>query len=81
MCGCYEMLYTDAHMRYAVSILGQSQLATRRNLVNHGEFLAETVAHSRLPVEDPNQEVEEVLSGALKITQCGIVKRRSYGSI
>ena len=29
----------------------------------------------------PGWEAEKVVSGVLKITQCGMVKRRSYGSI
>ena len=39
ICGCYEMIYTNGHMRYGLwkSQLSQSQCVVRRDLVNHGE--------------------------------------------
>ena len=77
-CGCYEMIYTDAHVRYRqckcefwVSLSFQSrELGTP----------LETRAHSGPPVECPQLRSKRRAKWALKITQRGMVKRRSYGS-
>ena len=63
------------HEIWGVSVLSQSQLVARRDTVSHGEY--QRVASSCVP---PSQEAE-VPSGALKIIQHGMVKRRSYGSM
>ena len=79
MCKCYEMIYADAHVWYEQSVRNSvwvwdsvlSGCASR-----WGSGLQQASGWESL-----SREVEKLLSGALKITQRGMVKRRSYGSI
>ena len=53
ICGCYEMIYADAHMRYMESVLSQCQLAARRDSVSHGsasEWLGTPLGQQPTPV-------------------------------
>ena len=58
------------------SVLSQSQLAARKDSVSHGEH-----QQVEYQLSTPWLRAEGGLSEALKITQHGMVKRRSYGSI
>ena len=66
------MIYTDTHMRVLVS-WGQHESWSL-------SLQSWAVAHSRPPVEYPHPGQEaEVLNGALKITQHGMVKEEVIG--
>ena len=89
-CGCYEMIQ-------AVSVLSQSQLAARRDLVSHrssSKWLDTPLGHHL--TEQPTVGLQ--LSTAtrlrsrrakwksrraedLRVLQCGMIKRRIYGSV
>ena len=88
ICGCYERIYADTHVRCGESLSWSLSLQPEEI-----RFVTEAPASDWAPRwgsglqwtsswEPRYLEEEEVLSGALKITQHGMVKsRRSYGSM
>ena len=93
MYGCYEMIYTDAHVRYRQTVWSQSKPAARRDPVSQGERQevawrpAGGIRPTELPTADLRlsilgREAEKVLNGALKIThRCMAKRRRGYRSV
>ena len=79
--GVMKWYMRDTHVRYGVSVLRQSQLVAW-NTVSHGEHSSVagcptgTRFHTGPLVEYIGWETE-VLSGVLKITQCGLFEWRS----
>ena len=68
-------------MPTAVESVGDSEGQSESQLAVCENALLRAIALSGLQLSNPSQDVEEVLSGFLKITQRAIVKRRSYRSI
>ena len=81
MCGYYEMIYADAHMRYWQSkswvshcLRPEESHREHQRVTGHPAGAASYRAAHNRPLVDytsPSREAEEELSGALKITQRG----------
>ena len=85
MNGCYEMIYSDAYVRYGPSVIVRldwvSDCSCRERQRVAGRFTGAISPQRATGWLLPGREEEEVLSGVLKKTQRGITKKsRSYGS-
>ena len=92
MCMRYKMIHADVHVRCCLSLesvpasgqkrFGQSRKAPSSGWASRWSSIPQSDPQRASGWVSPSCETEEVLSGASKITQRGMVKRRrSYGSI
>ena len=78
--GLYEIIYENAAWGPGSVGISKGMSQTQLAVTESSPFGA--AVHSWLPVEYPSRVAEDMPSGAMKITQRGMIKtRKSYGSI
>ena len=87
MCGCYESIYVDAQVRYgepqswSLSLQPEEIRSVTESARERLGTSLEQGPTAGVRLSTPWPRIGRSAKWALKITQRGMIKRRSYGSI